>query len=51
MKRFEMTIREDGITIRREAEERLTGTQKFQLLAGLIGTAAILGFFWILTSI
>ncbi|WP_161846028.1 hypothetical protein [Pseudoflavonifractor sp. 524-17] len=45
MKLFEMTIREDGITIRRETEERLTGEQKFYLRMALIGVTAFLGFF------
>lgn len=36
MKKFEITIRPGGIRIRREGEERLTGTQKYNLLGGLL---------------
>jgi len=49
MKLFEMTIREDGFTIRRETEERLTGEQKFYLCMALIVAAAFLGFLGLLT--
>lgn len=47
MKLFEVTVtREQGqpnrITIRREAEERLTGTQKFHVIMALIGAAALI---------
>ena len=58
MKLFEITItREQGqpkkITIRREAEERLTGTQKYYIILTLIisvaSCAVVLGFFPLLT--
>lgn len=44
MKLFEVTIKEDGITIRREMEEHLKADQKFTILLSLIGVAGVLGF-------
>ena len=43
MKKFEITIRPGGIRIRREGEERLTGTQKYNLLGGLLAVCCALG--------
>lgn len=50
MKVFEVTISETGITIRREAEERLTADQKYNLLLAVLGVAGFLGFFWIMVT-
>lgn len=50
MKLFEVTITDEKITIRREAEERLKAEQKYNLLLALLITAGTLGFFWMLTG-
>lgn len=50
MKLFEVTITDKGITIRREAEEQLTASQKYTLLLVLLGVAGLLGFFWIMVT-
>lgn len=43
MKLFEVTFTEDGIRIRREAEERMTGEQRFYIAVGVIIATVILG--------
>ena len=43
MKLFELTIKEDGIKIRRESEERLTGEQRFYIAIFSIIATVILG--------
>lgn len=51
MKKFEITIRPGGIGIRREGEERLTGTQKYNLLGGLLAVCCALGVVAMLVSL
>lgn len=50
MKLLEITVRPDRITIRREAEERLTSSQKCAIILSVIGCVAFLGFFALLTG-
>lgn len=50
MKKFEITIRPDGIKISREGEERMTAEQKFALLLSLIVVCFLITFIALLTS-
>lgn len=50
MKLLEITVMPDRITIRREAEERLTSSQKCAIILSVIGCVALLGFFALLTG-
>lgn len=50
MKLLEITVRPDRITIRREAEERLTSSQKCAIILSVIGCVAFLGFFALMTG-
>ena len=43
MKLFEVIIKEDGIQIRREAEERMTGEQRYHIAMLAIVATIILG--------
>lgn len=43
MKLLEITVRPDRITIRREAEERLTSSQKCAIILSVISCVAFLG--------
>lgn len=49
MKKFEVSIKEDGVRVTRETEENLTRNQKYTLLLTLIGIAALLLFLWMIT--
>lgn len=51
MKKFEIIIRPDGIKVRREGEERLTATQKYNLLGGLLAVCCALGIVAMLVSL
>lgn len=50
MKRIEVSIKEDEVTVIRETEEHLTRDQKYTLLLVLAGTAGLLLFFWMMTG-
>ena len=51
MKLLEITVRPDRITIRREAEERLTSSQKCAIILSVIGCVAFLGFFALMPDV
>ena len=51
MKLFEVIIKEDGIQIRREAEERMTGEQRYHIAMLAIAAGTILGFFALVTGV
>lgn len=50
MKLLEITIKPDRITIRREAEERLTAQHKCTIILTVITCATILGFIALMTG-
>lgn len=50
MKLLEITIRPDRITVRHEAEERLTAEQKQTVILSVIACVAFLGFVALITS-
>lgn len=50
MKKIEVSIKEDGVTVTRSTEEHLSAEQKFSLLMALLAAAAVLGFFWMMTG-
>ncbi len=45
MKLLEITIKPDRVTIRREAEDRLTGEQKQTIILSVIACVALLGVY------
>ncbi len=51
MRFLEITVRPDRITIRREAEERLTASQKCAVILSVIACVAFLGFFALVTGV
>ncbi len=48
MKLYELTINENGIRFRHANPNPLSAGQKFCIIMTLIGTAAFLGFFWMM---
>lgn len=50
MKSYEVTIKEDGIRIKRTAEEHLSAQQKFILLLVSLIAGGWLGFFWLMVT-
>lgn len=48
-KLYELTINENGIRFRHANPHPLSANQKFGIIMALIGTAALLGFFWLMT--
>lgn len=50
MKSIEVTVREDGLTIKRTTEEPLSAEQKYTLLLALLIAVSALGFFWMMTG-
>ena len=50
MKSYEVTIKEDRITIKRTAEENLSAEQKYNLLMATLIASGFLGFFWLMVT-
>lgn len=48
-KLYELTVNEDGIRFRHANPNPLSAGQKFAIAMTLIGVAAFLGFFWMMT--
>lgn len=50
MKKIEVSIKEDGVTVTRETEEHLSAEQKFTLWMVLLTGGGFLGFFGLLVT-
>ncbi len=49
MKRFEFTLNGDGLSVRRESEQRLTAEQKFIVILTVIICTSFLGFVYLVS--
>jgi len=50
LKLYELTINENGICFRHANPNPLSAGQKFSIIMALIGAAATLAFFWMMTG-